>query len=152
MSRSEVIEKPPALGKVVFAFSAAVPTSIREQLRPLLGAFERACDLDEPDLPPVGKAATPGALGDQNLTHVISPTLDFAERASLEARKVAIVTVRPTPRSVGLTSVQPQWAETVSKLNILSDGRYYSPDPRMFMSGCVICTTGVRHRSCSGHD
>ena len=102
----------------------------------------------ESDLPPVGKAATPGALSDQNLTHVISPTLDFAERAGLEARKVAIVTVRPTPRSIVLTSEQPQWAETVSKLNILSDGRYYSPDPRMFMSGCVICTTGVRQRSC----
>ena len=97
MADSRILEQPkaPALLKVVFAFSGAVPGQMREQLRPLLGASDRSSTASLTSTE--GRGGTSAGLGDDNITHVISPTLDFAERAELETRKIAIVTVRPHP-------------------------------------------------------
>ena len=61
----------------------------------------------------------------EETTHIISTTIDFPDyQAATDALK---------------SVVKPDWVEASVTKARLSNPRQYSPDPRMFFSGLVVC-------------
>lgn len=67
--------------------------------------------------------ANPNAL--QDITHIISTTIDFPE---YEAANDGLKSV-----------VKPDWVKASVAKGRLANPRQYSPDPRLFFSGLVVC-------------
>ena len=61
----------------------------------------------------------------QDITHIISTTTDFPE---YEAASDALKSV-----------VKPDWVKASIAKGRLANPRQYSPDPRLFFSGLVVC-------------
>jgi hypothetical protein len=60
-----------------------------------------------------------------DVTHIISTTSDFPD---YEAAGEALIPV-----------VKPDWVEASVTKRRLANPRQYSPDPRLFLSGVVVC-------------
>lgn len=73
----------------------------------------------------VTKSATVDRVPLQDITHIISSTTDFPEYEEA---------------SDGLKSVvKPDWVKASLAKGRLANPRQYSPDPRLFFSGLVVC-------------
>ena len=73
----------------------------------------------------INKAATVDPIPLQDITHIISNTIDFPE---YEAASDALKSV-----------VKPEWVKASILKGRLANPRQYSPDPRLFFSGLVVC-------------
>lgn len=89
------------------------------------GARELAKSLEENGAEEMNKTtvANPNPL--QDITHIISTTTDFPE---YEAANDALKSV-----------VKPDWVKASIAKGRLANPRQYSPDPRLFFSGLVVC-------------
>ena len=73
----------------------------------------------------ITRTATVDRLPLQDITHIISSTIDFPEYEAA---------------SDGLKSVvKPDWVKASIAKGRLANPRQYSPDPRLFFSGLVVC-------------
>ena len=81
--------------------------------------------LDENGAEEIMKTATTSPLPLQDITHIISTTTDFPE---YEAANDALKSV-----------VKPDWIKASIAKGRLANPRQYSPDPRLFFSGLVVC-------------
>ena len=61
----------------------------------------------------------------QDVTHIISTTIDFPDYG---AAKDALISV-----------VKPDWVKASISKGRLANPRQYSPDPRLFFSGLIVC-------------
>ena len=73
----------------------------------------------------ITRAATAKGIPLQDITHIISGTADFPEyEAAIDALK---------------SVVKPDWVKASIAKGRLANPRQYSPDPRRFFSGLVVC-------------
>ena len=73
----------------------------------------------------ITKSATVNQVPLQDITHIVSSTIDFPEYEAA---------------SDGLKSVvKPDWVNASIAKGRLANPRQYSPDPRLFFSGLVVC-------------
>lgn len=89
------------------------------------GARELATLLQENGAEEIKRAATANSIPLQDITHIISNTIDFPE---YEAANDALKSV-----------VKPDWVTSSIAKGRLANPRQYSPDPRLFFSGLVVC-------------
>ncbi len=73
----------------------------------------------------ITRAATANPIPLQDITHIISTTTDFPE---YEAANDALKSV-----------VKSDWVKASVAKGRLANPRQYSPDPRLFFSGLVVC-------------
>ena len=81
--------------------------------------------LEENGAEGISRTATANPILLQDITHIISTTIDFPE---YEAANDALKSV-----------VKPDWVKASIAKGRLANPRQYSPDPRLFFSGLVVC-------------
>ena len=81
--------------------------------------------LEENGAKEIERAATANPIPLQDITHIISNTTDFPE---YEAANDALKSV-----------VKPDWVKASIAKGRLANPRQYSPDPRLYFSGLVVC-------------
>jgi hypothetical protein len=65
----------------------------------------------------------------EGLSHIISSTVDFPGYEDASERMVSVV--------------KPEWVDASVQKKRLANPRSYSPDPRLFFSGLVVCVADL---------
>ena len=73
----------------------------------------------------IKRKATVDRVSLQDITHIISSTTDFPEYEAASDRLKSVV--------------KPDWVKASIDKGRLANPRQYSPDPRLFFSGLVVC-------------
>ena len=82
----------------------------------------------------IEKSSSTESLSLSELTHVISTTSDFPEYHAAKERLISVA--------------KPSWVTASIAKGRLANPRQYSPDPKLFFSGLVVCCADLPPGDC----